>query len=72
MAQRRMPWVRLVEWSVASHVQSIDNARTATTELSRRRVEREEVELYLAETVPGSTTVRPARRSEPGWSVAGR
>jgi hypothetical protein len=31
-----------------SHVQAQANARAATTELSRARVEREEVELFLA------------------------
>lgn len=38
------PW----EWASASQAAALDNARTATTELSRLRVEREDVELFLA------------------------
>ena len=34
---------------------AIANARAAATELSRRRVEREEVELYLADRLPRVT-----------------
>ena len=33
---------------LAGQDRALANARTAATELSRRRVEREEVELYLA------------------------
>ena len=44
MAMRvRKPWKLLV-----SQEASIDNARTASTALSQRRVEREEVEMFLA------------------------
>ena len=39
----RKPWRHLLSQEVA-----IDNARTASTALSQRRVEREEVELFLA------------------------
>ena len=39
------PW----EWGSASHDRALANARAASTELSRRRVEREEVELFLEE-----------------------
>lgn len=39
------PW----EWGSASNVGALANARLASTELSRRRVEREEVELFLEE-----------------------
>jgi hypothetical protein len=35
--------------SRASHERSLANARAAATELSRRRVQQEEVELFLAE-----------------------
>jgi hypothetical protein len=38
------PW----EWGRASNGQAVTNARSAATELSRLRVEREEVELFLA------------------------
>jgi hypothetical protein len=39
------PW----RWAHGSHVAALDNARAAATELSRQRVERDEVELYLAQ-----------------------
>ena len=38
------PW----RWGHASQAAAVANARAASTELSRRRVERDEVELYLA------------------------
>jgi hypothetical protein len=38
------PW----RWGHTSNAVAVANARTAATELSRRRVERDEVELYLA------------------------
>ncbi len=40
-----MEWLRRI--GVGSNEQAVANARTATTELSRRRVEHDEVELYL-------------------------
>ena len=43
------PWRRAVGWAAASHERALDNARAATTELSRRRVERDDVALFLAE-----------------------
>ena len=59
-------------WAVASNARAIENARQASTALSRGRVEREEVELFLsrkyAEPVPAvvpvaldAGTVRAAR-----------
>jgi hypothetical protein len=39
------PW----GWGELSNQVAVDNARAASTELSRRRVEREEVELFLAD-----------------------
>ena len=39
------PWA----WSVGSNERAIDNARASATELSRRRVERQDVELFLAQ-----------------------
>jgi hypothetical protein len=38
------PW----EWSTRSNVRAVENARLATTLCSRRRLERAEVELFLA------------------------
>jgi hypothetical protein len=35
-------------WAAASNEQAVANARTASTECNRRRVEREEVTLFLA------------------------
>ena len=49
------PW----EWSRASHEAAVTNARAATTELSRRRVEREDVELFLAEVAARRAAVAP-------------
>jgi hypothetical protein len=40
------PW----EWSRTSNEGAVANARAATTELSRLRVEREDVELFLAQS----------------------
>ena len=39
------PW----QWGLGSHEAAVTNAREAATELSRRRVERDDVELYLAQ-----------------------
>jgi hypothetical protein len=39
------PW----EWAGASHAAALANAREGATELSRLRVEREDVELFLAD-----------------------
>ena len=39
------PW----QWGHGSHEAALTNAREAATELSRRRVERDDVELYLAQ-----------------------
>ena len=53
--------LRSLPWSRAAHERALHNARTASTELSRARVEREEVEIFLAQRYaapsPGS---RPA------------
>ena len=40
------PW----EWASASQSAALANARVASTELSRLRVEREDVELFLAQS----------------------
>ena len=42
------PW----EWAGASQAVALANARAASTELSRRRLEREDVELFLAGVRP--------------------
>jgi hypothetical protein len=50
-------------WAAAGNEQAIANAREAATSLSRARVEREEVELYLARrhAVPQPVLVTDAR-----------
>ena len=50
------PW----QWAQRSNQSAIDNARLASTELSRLRVEREEIELFLA-----GLAERRTGRSEP-------
>ena len=53
-------WLR---WAGTSNEQAIANAREASTALSRARVEREEVELYLARrhAAPQQVLVTDAR-----------
>jgi hypothetical protein len=46
------PW----QWPHGSHEAALANAREAATELSRRRIERDAVELYLAERHPVART----------------
>ena len=49
---------------VAAHERAVANARTACTELSRRRVERDEVDLFLERyDDPGGRTRRAAARA---------
>ncbi|GAA1769844.1 hypothetical protein GCM10009795_014970 [Nocardioides hankookensis] len=43
------PWQQASGWGRASNERAIANARTASTALSHRRVERAEVELFLRE-----------------------
>jgi hypothetical protein len=45
MSRTWKPW----EWARASHAAAVANARAAATDLSRMRVEREDVELFLAD-----------------------
>ena len=47
------PW----QWAVSSNQRAVANARIATTECSRRRLERADVALYLATM---ATTATPA------------
>jgi len=41
--------LRIWRWAQLSNQRAVGNARGAATELSRRRVERDEVEILLAE-----------------------
>jgi hypothetical protein len=52
------PWT----WSTGSNDRAIGNARASATELGRRRVEREEVALFLEERLQVVTSAarRPA------------
>jgi hypothetical protein len=47
------PW----SWGLVSNAGALANARAAATELSRLRVERDDVELYLAELRPARTAL---------------
>ncbi len=62
------------DWAVASNARAIENARQASTALSRGRVEREEVELFLrsryAGPVPERRTRHPRRRERARRSLA--
>ena len=51
----------LDRWSRSSQDRARDNARTAATELSRARVEREEVELFLVGLAPRRRASRVSR-----------
>jgi hypothetical protein len=57
------PW----EWAVRSNARSVENARLATTLCSRHRLERVEVDLFLAHLAPqpygGQVTARGATGS---------
>ena len=44
-----MPWELAKGWATTSHAIAIEYARVAAVECSRARVERAEVELYVAE-----------------------
>ena len=54
------PW----QWASASNERAIANARLGTTECSRRRLERAEVELFLAARYP-----EPAPSTSPGLTA---
>lgn len=43
---------QLWRWAGASNERAVENARSASVECSRRRVERAEVELFLASLQP--------------------
>ena len=49
------PTINLWRWAVASNERAVANVRAAATECSRLRVERLEVELYLAESASDAT-----------------
>jgi hypothetical protein len=57
-------WSRAWQWSRASNEAALGNARTAAVELSRHRVERLEVEIFLGEHRRGgrATGARVASR----------
>ena len=54
-------WKQVSQWGRISNQAAIANARSAATELSRRRVEHHEVELFLADhRRPVAIEPRPA------------
>ena len=63
-------------WDVASNARAIENARQASTALSRGRVEREEVELFLrrkyAEPLPATVLGAAPVTLDPGAVRAAR
>lgn len=66
----QLPIVPLVDrWAVRSQQESRRNAMVATTELTRRRIERDEVEAYLADRADRAPR-RTAERPEPVGAVA--
>ena len=56
------PW----EWGMRSNARAVENARLAATLCSRRRLERAEVELYLAHHPTPSYGGQVAARSATG------
>ncbi len=48
------PW----QWAVSSNQRAIANARVATTDCSRRRLERADVTLYLDSLATGVRTAK--------------
>jgi len=46
------PWASLTGWSRKNHEHAVENARLAAVACSRARVERIEVELYVADWRP--------------------
>lgn len=60
----RMPWLERL--GVASNERAVTNARLASVELSRRRVERDEVELYLRHRQPMRVARATDRRTPAG------
>ena len=57
-------------WARSSNGRAVDNARAATTQLSRQRVERDEVELYLQERWAEAPTSLPATGTARAGSLA--
>jgi hypothetical protein len=53
---------RVGGWGRRSQERALDNAREATTALSRARVQREEIELYLRSRRAGRGRTAEARR----------
>ena len=70
--------MRRWRWAVASNARAIENARQASTALSRGRVERAEVELYLRmkyaepEPEPAAVPVAGPITLDPGTVRAAR
>lgn len=56
-------WNVWTAWAAASNRRAIDNARIATTACLRRRVEANEVALYLARHT-GAPSAEPGARGE--------
>jgi hypothetical protein len=61
------PIVRELLWALFGQDKAVANARAAATAMSRRRVERDEVELFLRALDPGTEA---ASVSPEGWAGA--
>jgi hypothetical protein len=57
-------------WARSSNDGAVDNARAATTRLSRQRVERDEIELFLQERWAEVPTSLPATGTARAGSLA--
>ncbi|MDX6324286.1 MAG: hypothetical protein QOK15_640 [Nocardioidaceae bacterium] len=58
--------------ALAGQERSVSNARAAATQLSRQRVERQDVELYLADRYAGLRAGQPAASEGDGTRTARR
>ena len=61
------PIVRELLEALVGQDKAVANARAAATELSRRRVERDEIDLYLEALRPGAA---PPTVATDGWAGA--
>ncbi len=55
------PWSPVLAWGRSSNRTAVENARLAAVVCSRARVERAEVELFLADLAERRGYARPAR-----------
>jgi hypothetical protein len=61
----------LARWATASHAHALDNAREAAVRCSRARVERAEVEAFVAAYAGVARATAPERATEVAVGVRG-